>query len=414
MHPISVLEDKHIFLGVTGSIACYKAVDLASKLTQAGALVDVAMTAAAQRFVTPLSFQAVTGRAVYTDMWQSDSDEGLPTHIAHVGLAEDADLMAIIPATAHTLARLAHGLADDLISVTALAARCPLLVAPAMDGTMYLHPAVQANIDTLTKRGAIVVPPDVGRFASGMVGQGRLPETPTLMGYIRRVLGHNGVLYGRRIVVSAGGTREPLDPVRYLSNRSTGRQGHALAQAALDAGAREVVLVSASEWLPEPVGAEVIHVDTAQEMQEAITAVCAGTDLLIMAAAVADFHPASAAEQKIKKDTVSGELSLRLLPTLDILSEIKTQREETGYPRVVVGFAAETENLLDNAQAKLERKGLDLMVANDVTAEDAGFGVETNRVVILDADGNRYPLELATKAVISEAIINHVADLLGD
>ena len=414
MNPISVLEDKHIFLGVTGSIACYKAVDLASKLTQAGALVDVAMTAAAQRFVSPLTFQAVTGRSVYTDMWQSDSVDGLPTHIAHVGLAEDADIIAIIPATAHTLARLANGLADDLISVTALAARCPLLVAPAMDGSMYAHPAVRANIDTLSRRGAVVVPPDVGRFASGMVGEGRLPETRTLMGYIRRVLGQNGVLYGRRIVVSAGGTREPIDPVRYLSNRSTGRQGHALAQAALDAGAREVVLVTASEWLPVPVGAEVINVDTAQEMKEAITTVCANTDLLIMAAAVADFRPATAAGQKIKKESVSDDLSLQLLPTADILTEIKGVREETGYPRVVVGFAAETENLLDNAQAKLERKGLDLMVANDVTAEDAGFGVETNRVVILDADGNRYPLELATKAVISEAIINHVADLLGD
>ncbi|MFW5772896.1 MAG: phosphopantothenoylcysteine decarboxylase, partial [Phototrophicaceae bacterium] len=220
--------------------------------------------------------------------------------------------------------------------------------------------------------------------------------------------------YGRKIVVSAGGTREPIDPVRYLSNRSTGRQGHALAQAALDAGAREVVLVSASEWLPVPVGAEVINVDTADEMKEAITTVCADTDLLIMAAAVADFRPASAAGQKIKKESVSGDLSLQLLPTADILTEIKASREETGYPRVVVGFAAETENLLDNAQAKLERKGLDIMVANDITAEDAGFGVETNRVVILDADGNRYPLDLATKAVISEAIINHVADLLGD
>ncbi len=414
MNPITVLEDKHIFLGVTGSIACYKAVDLASKLTQAGALVDVALTAAAQRFVTPLTFQAVTGRSVYTDMWQSDSADGLPTHIAHVGLAEDADLIAIIPATAHTLARLAHGMADDLISVTALAARCPLLVAPAMDGGMYAHPAVRANIHTLTERGAVVIPPDVGRFASGMVGQGRLPETRTLMGYMRRVLGQNGVLYGRKIVVSAGGTREPIDPVRYLSNRSTGRQGHALAQAALDAGAREVVLVSASEWLPVPVGAEVINVDTAEEMKEAITTVCADTDLLIMAAAVADFRPASAAGQKIKKESVSDDLSLQLLPTADILTEIKASREETGYPRVVVGFAAETENLLDNAQAKLERKGLDIMVANDITAEDAGFGVETNRVVILDADGNRYPLDLATKAVISEAIINHVADLLGD
>ena len=262
---IAALERKHIILGVTGSIACYKAVDLASKLTQAGAHVDVIMTDAAQRFVAPLTFQAVTGRAVYTDLWRADTGGGLPTHVAHVGLAEAADLLAVVPATADSLARLAQGRADDLLGVTALAARCPLLLAPAMDGSMYAHPAVQANVTTLQSRGAIIVEPEYGRFASGFEGQGRLPETPTLLGAIRMALGQSGALAGRTVLVTAGGTREPLDPVRYLTNRSSGRQGYALAQAALDAGAR-VILVSSAKGMPLPYGATLISVETAREM----------------------------------------------------------------------------------------------------------------------------------------------------
>jgi phosphopantothenoylcysteine decarboxylase/phosphopantothenate--cysteine ligase len=296
---MSILQDKRIILGVTGSIAVYKAVDLASKLTQAGAMVDVIMTESARKFVSPITFEAVTGRPVHVDMWHSD-DSDLPTHIAHVGLGEGADLFVIAPVTANSLAKLAAGLADNLLTVTALTARCPILIAPAMDGGMYVHPATQANIETLTGRGMWLVEPEEGRFASGLVGKGRLPDTPTLIGHIRRTLGREGVLKGRRVVVSAGGTREPLDPVRYFTNRSTGKQGYALAQAALDAGA-DVTLVSTVPHRPTPVGATLVPVNTAQEMLAAIHEHVEYTDVLIMVAAVADFRPEAVATQKIKK-----------------------------------------------------------------------------------------------------------------
>ena len=411
MQPISVLQDKRIVLAVTGSISCYKSVDLASKLTQAGAQVDVILTNAAQQFVTPLTFRAVTGRPVYTDMWKG-GDEGLPTHIAHVGLAEDADLLAVIPATANTLARLANGLADDLITVTALAARCPLMIAPAMDGSMYTHPAVQANIDTLLGRAAVLIPPEEGRFASGLVGVGRLPETATLLGHMRRVLGQDGDLYGMKVVVSAGGTREPFDPVRFVTNRSSGKQGYALAQAALDAGAREVVLITAARGLPDPIDAAIMPVETAAQMAAAIQQHCEDADLLIMAAAVADFRPATVAAQKIKK--ADDGLTMQLERTDDILMQVKAQREETGYPRMVVGFAAESENLVKNAASKLERKGVDLLVANDINAADAGFAVDTNRVVILDGDGGQQAFDLTSKTVIAETIVARAGTFFGD
>lgn len=411
MDKITLLEGKRIILAVTGSIAVYKAVDLASKLTQAGAQVEVIMTAAAREFVTPLTFQSVTGRPVYTDLWQTESSGGLPTHIAHVGLAEGADLLAVIPATANTLAKLATGQADDLLSITALAARCPLLLAPAMDGGMYTHPATQHNLRILLERGALLIEPEEGRFASGLVGKGRLPETPTLIGAVRHALGKAGALNGRQIVISAGGTREALDPVRYLTNRSSGKQGYALAQAALDAGA-QVTLISSAEHLPTPYGAHVVKVDSALAMQAAVLSACASADALIMAAAVADFRPAAIAEQKIKKQEDTAGLTLELVRNPDILLSVHQQRKTANRPLVVVGFAAESENLLNNAQAKLKRKGLDLLVANDITAEDAGFNTDTNRVIILDADGGQQPLPLATKAQVSETIIARVAQLL--
>jgi len=391
-------------------------VDLASKLTQVGALVDVIMTEAAQKFVAPLTFQAVTGRPVYTSMWYTGG-EGLPTHIAHVGLGHEADLLAVIPATANTMARLAHGTADDLLSVTALATHCPLMIAPAMDGGMYANPAVEENLKTLVARGAILIPPEQGRFASGLVGLGRLPDTTTLMGHIRLAVARDerrfdAALAGRKVVVSAGGTREPIDPVRFVTNHSSGRQGHTLAQAALDAGAREVVLVTAARELPAPLGAECLRVDTAQSMLEGVLQHSADADLLIMAAAVADFRPAQVAEQKIKKPTSGDGLTLVMERTQDILMQVKSQREQTGYPRVVVGFAAESENLLQNARAKLQNKGLDLMIANDITTADAGFRADTNRVTVLDSEGGQHPLELASKASISEAIVLRAAGLL--
>jgi phosphopantothenoylcysteine decarboxylase/phosphopantothenate--cysteine ligase len=413
LESISVLENKHIMLGVTGSIAVYKAVDLASKLTQAGALVDVIMTDAAQQFVTPLTFQSVTGRPVYTSMWQTASG-ALPTHIAHVGLGEGADLLVIAPITANTIARIANGLADNLLSVTALAARCPLVIAPAMDGGMYSHPATQANLQTLRARGVTVIEPDEGRFASGLVGQGRFPETITLIGHIRRAAGREGELAGRKVVVTAGGTREPVDPVRYLTNRSSGKQGYALAQAALDAGA-EVTLISAAHGLPEPVGALLVSVETAQAMSDAVQQHIEQADALIMAAAVADFRPAEVSPRKIKKSADSDDApTLALSRNPDILMEVKTTRDKKGWPRVVVGFAAESEDVRTNAQDKLKRKGLDLMVANDITAIDAGFEVDTNRVTLIDAEGDPRPLELASKTRISEIVLRWVTKLLKD
>jgi phosphopantothenoylcysteine decarboxylase/phosphopantothenate--cysteine ligase len=410
MQPIPIFANKRLVLGVTGSISVYKAVDLASKLTQAGALVDVIMTEAAQQFVTPLTFQAVTGRAVYTSLWQAENGSALPTHIAHVGLAEHADLLAVIPTTAHTLAKLAHGMADDLLSVTALAARCPLVLAPAMDGTMYEHAAVIANLDTLQARGAVVIEPEEGRFASGLVGKGRLPETPSLMGQLRRVLGSKGVLAGKHVVVSAGGTREAIDPVRYVGNRSSGKQGYAIAQAALDAGAN-VTLVSSVD-LPTPIGATLLKVESAAQMKAGVLEACVNADALIMAAAVADFRPQTVANQKIKKQDDGGGITLELGRTDDILLAVKAQRGVTPFPKVVVGFAAESQDLLHNARKKLETKGLDLLVANDITAEGAGFAGDTNRVTLLHRDGTQETLDLMSKAEVGERVVAVVSEKL--
>jgi len=408
MQSISILNNKRIILGVTGSIAVYKAVDIASKLTQAGAQVDVIMTDAAQQFVLPITFQSVTGRPVYTNLWQSDSSGGLPTHIAHVGLGEGADLFVVVPTTANTMAKLAMGLADDLLSVTALAARCPMIIAPAMDGGMYDHPAMQANLKTLVERGVILIEPEVGRFASGLVGKGRLPDTPTLMGHIRRTLARNGSLTGKKVVVTAGGTREPLDPVRFITNHSSGKQGYAIAQAALDAGA-EVALISTVPYLPLPVGATHIPVDTALSMQGAVLEQSQQADVLIMAAAVSDFRPATIAEQKIKKKGADEGMMLSLARNPDILLSVKQQREQSQKPDVVVGFAAESENLVANAQSKLERKGLDLLIANDITATDAGFAADTNRVLLIRPDQEPQPLDLMSKSNVAEHIIAQVA-----
>jgi len=407
----TVFEGKRIVLGVTGSIAVYKAVDLASKLTQHGAFVDVLMTESAQRFVTPLAFQSVTGRAVYTDLWQSASGGALPTHIAHVGLGEGADVLAVIPATANTLAKLAVGLADDVLSVTALAARCPLVIAPVMDGGMYAHPATQANVQTLVDRGATLIEPEYGRFASGLEGKGRMPEVPTLIGHLRRVLARDGALRGRHVVVTAGGTREAIDPVRFVSNHSSGKQGYAVAQAALDAGA-SVTLISTVESLPLPIGAHLVPIASAQQMHDAVLHHTRAADVLVMAAAVADFRPSQVAEQKIKKQDDTEGLTLQLTRNPDILLAVRDQRATLNQPQVVVAFAAESENLLENAVAKLKRKGAQLLVANDITADDAGFAVDTNRVLILDADGGQETLPLMSKVSVAERLIQRVAALL--
>lgn len=404
---ITVFQDKRILLGVTGSIACYKTVDLASKLTQAGALVDVVMTESSLRFVSALSFRSVTGRRVYRDMWSEED------HVQHVRLGESADLFAVAPATAHTISKLAHGSADNLLTVAALAARCPQLVAPAMDVGMFEHPATQANLNILRQRNAIIVGPGEGRMASGLLGKGRMLEPAELLGHIRLALGRDGPLSGKRVVVTAGPTQEPLDPVRYLSNRSTGKQGLALAQAALDAGAT-VTLVAGPVHDPIPIGAKYVPVRTAGEMREAVLENIRGSAALIMAAAVSDFRPRYVSEQKMKKRSVDAdEVTLPLAKNPDILAEIGAARRQTpaseAWPKVVVGFAAETDDAAKHGEEKLRQKGLDWIAINDVSSADAGFAVDTNRVLLLGADGDRVDLPLQSKVAIAEAIVKVVS-----
>jgi len=402
-----LLSGKRIVLGVTGYIAAYKTADLASKLTQAGAQVDAILTSAAEKFITPLTFQSVTGRRAYIedDLWGNEA------HVLHVGLGHAADLLVIAPCTANTLAQLAHGRADSLLTVTALASSCPLIVAPAMDGGMWDHAATQENLDTLKRRGAYIIEPGVGHLASGLTGRGRLPETSELIGHIRLVLGRKGALAGKKVVVTAGGTQEPLDPVRVLTNRSSGKQGYALAQAALDAGA-QVTLITTPSSLRPPIGAQVVKVETARQLLEAVLKESDGSDALIMAAAVADFRPKTKAEDKIKKE--NGIPQIELEATQDILKTVAASGAGRNgkRPRVVAGFAAESRDLLQNATLKLQSKNLDLIAANDISAEDAGFAVETNRITLLFADGNRESLSLMSKTEAAEIIVSRIATLL--
>jgi phosphopantothenoylcysteine decarboxylase/phosphopantothenate--cysteine ligase len=400
------LIDKTVVLGVTGSIACYKVVDLASKLTQAGVKVDVILTEAAERFITPLSFRSVTGRPVFSDMWSLDE------HVRHVQLGESADLLVIAPATAQTIAKLAQGMADNLLTLTALAARCPLLIAPAMDGGMYEHPATQANLAILRERGAIIVGPAEGRMASGLIGLGRMVEPAELLGRIRLALAQGGPLQNRHVVVTAGPTQEAVDPVRFLSNHSSGKQGLALAQAALDLGAN-VTLITGPISQPLPVG--VVHrpVQTAAQMCQAVLKAVRQADVLVMSAAVADFRPAQAAGQKIKKtETGDGELIISLARNPDILSEVKSQKEKIGRPLITVGFAAETQDIIAYGRDKLQRKGLDFIAINDVSAGDAGFAVDTNRVVLLSAEGLEMEMPLQSKTAVAQAIMSHIIESL--
>ena len=400
-----IFTGKHILLGVTGSIAAFKAADLASKLAQAGAQVDVILTSGAEKFVTPLTFQSVTGRRAYTDsdLWGGEA------HVLHVGLAHTADALLIAPCTANTLAKLAHGLADNLLTITALANRALLVLAPAMDGGMYDAPATQANLATLIERGATIIGPAEGHLASGLTGRGRMVEPGEILGHLRLVLGRGGGLAGKSVVVSAGGTQEPLDPVRVLTNRSSGKQGYALAQAALDAGA-QVTLVTTPTSLTPPVGARVIQVETAKQMLEAVLKESVHADALIMAAAIADFRPKQAAASKMKKR--DGIPQVTLEATEDVLEAVSAQKLETKRPVVTVGFAAESQNLLANASEKLKSKKLELIVANDISASDAGFGVETNRVTLLFADGKQEALPLMSKIEAAETIVARVATLL--
>lgn len=402
---MSIFRGAHILLGVTGSISAYKIADLASKLAQQGALVDVILTASAQKFISPLTFQSVTGRKVFTDedLW------GGQAHVLHVGLAHSATLLVIAPCTANTLAKLAHGIADNLLTITALAVRAPVIVAPAMDAGMYEHPATLANVQILRQRGLIFAGPAEGRMASGLSGMGRLVEPAELLGLLRLELSRNGRLSGRRLVITAGGSQEPIDPVRYITNKSSGKQGYALVQAALDAGA-QVRLITHPTGLPVPTGAEVVQVRTAQEMCSAVLQACEDADALIMSAAVADFQVASVAPHKLKKQDGIPHIQLEAAP--DVLGAVAKARDAWARLKVVVGFAAESRNLLENAAVKLTSKKLDFIAANDISATDAGFSVDTNRVTLLYTGGRAESLPLMGKDEVAEAIIDRVISLL--
>ena len=391
------LEGKHVVLGVTGSIACYKAIDLASKLTQAGALVDTVMSYGATQFVTPLAFRSITHRAVITDTYDANSQFS----IEHVALAHQADVVVIAPATAHCIAKLAQGLADDPLTTTIIATAAPVMVAPAMDANMFDNPATQENVATLKRRGVVIAGPAPGRLASGLMGMGRLLETPDLLGYIAYTLGKDADMKGRKIVVSAGGTMEPIDPVRVITNHSSGKMGYAIAEAARDRGA-DVVLVAASTALPDPPLVNVVRVQTAQNMCDEVLRQVQKADALIMAAAVADYRPATEADQKIKKS--ADELTIELAKTTDILEAARGNF-------VKVGFAAETQDLIRNARDKVTRKDLDLIVANDLTDPEAGFGVDTNKVTFIDGDLKVEELPVMTKYEVSQRILDRVVEL---
>ena len=414
--PDHLLAGKRVLLGVTGGIAAYKAADLCSKLVQAGAEVDVILTDAAARFVTPLTFAALSNRPAQVDIWTSTGGDPIP----HVRMAAAADLVIVAPLSANTLAKLALGLADNLLTATLLATPIrddgrttkdedraaagdegvPWVLAPAMESHMWANPLTQAHAEALRVRGAILVGPEVGRLASGASGAGRMAEPAEILAAARLALARGGPLAGRRVVVTAGGTQEPLDPVRFLTNASSGKMGVALVEAARDLGA-SVTLIHAPLAVALPPGVECVPVRTAVEMCDAMLARQPRTDVLIGAAAVADFRPADPAAQKIKKAPGQEDLTVRLVRNPDILAEVAARRANLGWPRVVIGFAAETQDLLANAEAKLAAKKLDIIVANDVTEAGSGFGSDDNRVTLLYASGRQEPLPIMGKGEVA-------------
>lgn len=382
------MRGKSIVLGVSGGIAAYKACELASRLTQEGATVHVVLTAGAQHFVTPLSFQALTHQPVHTSLWPSNSEgeSGVYAAMAHIGLADSAAAILVAPASANVIARLAHGLADDLLSTLVLATHAPVLLAPAMNPTMLAHPATQKNLMQLRSLGYHIIEPESGRMACEHVGAGRLPPTEVLMAQLRAALKDEvrpQDLAGKRVLITAGPTREALDPVRFLSNRSSGRMGYSLAAEAAARGA-ETILVSGPCGLAAPAGVLRINVMTTQEMFEAVTERAPHCDIVIAAAAPADFRVAAPAAQKIKKrDNAQATLNLELVATPDIIAAVGENKQPH---QIIVGFAAETGEPRAEAQRKLHAKHLDAIVANDVTREDAGFEVDTNRVLWITAE----------------------------
>lgn len=405
-----ILSGKRIILGISGGISAYKSVTLASRFTQANALVDVIMTHSAAKFVAPVTFQAITQRDVATDTFEFWHDAGR-LRIGHVALAHAADLFIIAPATAHTIARLALGLSDDLLSITALSYKGPMLLAPAMETNMWTHPATMGNVQTLRAWGIDFIGPAEGRLASGEVGEGRVAEPEEIFEVACKVLGRGGPLDGLRVVITAGGTREPIDPVRFMGNHSTGKMGVALARAARDLGA-DTILVHAPLAVHPPGGVILEPVHTAQQMYAAVMEHLPQTDVLIGAAAVADYRPTTSADTKLKK--MPGQQIISLERTPDILKAVGEQRgPDRQRPQLVIGFAAETNDLEVNAQGKLEGKNLDLIVLNDVAAPHSGFAVDTNKVILFERNGNQEDWPLMSKEEVAQAILQRVVVRLG-
>ncbi len=390
------LEGKTVVLGLTGGIARYKSAELVRALTRAGATVRVMMSAGAQEFITPLTLQTLSGHPVTTSTFDLTQE----SEIGHIRLADCADVVVIAPATANIIGKLAAGIADDLITTVVLATRAPIVLAPAMNVHMYENPIVQANLGKLRVYGFRIIEPGEGALACGYEGQGRLPDTDVLQAEIERVLSPQD-LHGERVLITAGPNREPLDPVRFISNRSTGKMGFALAAAAWRRGA-DVALVAGPTALPSPHGVRRCNVGSAEEMRQAVLAELEAATIVLMAAAVADYRPARVAKEKLKKG--SGRMRLELERTVDILAELAPQKGA----RVMVGFAAETEAVLANAERKLSEKHLDLIVANDVAGAQTGFEVDTNAVTILDRNGGREDVPLMTKDAVADRILDHV------
>jgi len=399
------ISGKQIVLGITGSIAAYKCAELASNLSKQGALVETILTESAQEFIKPLTFQSVTSRKAYTesDLWRGEE------HVVHINLARKADLIVIAPASANTIAKLAHGIADNLLTVTVLAARCPVMIAPAMDAGMYGHPAVQENVNTLQARGVRFIGPEEGHLASGLKGPGRMSEPQKIIAQVRFALSRRNALTGKHIVVTAGGTQEAMDPVRILTNRSSGKQGYAMAQAALDAGS-EVTLISAPTHIIPPAGVKMINVKSAKKMNSAVLEAIPNADALIMAAAVADFKPKEIATDKVKKS--SNLEQIVLAPTEDILKNVAAIKQKKKLDLKVIGFAAESEHLKENAAKKLKSKKMDMIVANDISDPEAGFGVDTNKVLLMYSDGSTEQLPKLQKIEVAEKVIQHLSSWL--
>ena len=393
------LDGRELILGVTGSIAAYKAAYLLRELTRLGAGVTVCLTEAAERFVGPLTFRTLSGRSVLSDLFDPRSDEA----VEHVALAERCDAVVVAPATANLLARAAHGVADDFLTTVLLAARGRVLIAPAMDGGMWLHPAVVANVALLRQRGVTVLEPGIGDLASGLRGPGRLPEVETIVEALVAMLAGARDLADDRVLVTAGPTREPIDPVRYISNRSSGKMGYAIAAAALARGA-EVTLVSGPTALRPPAGAAFVPVQTAEEMREAVLGHAAASTIVIKAAAVVDHRPRHPATSKIKG---KADYTIELTANPDILAEVAAR----GTGAFIVGFAAETQNVAAYARAKLEGKGVDLLVANDVSQAGIGFDADDNEVLLIDRWGGERRISKMAKTAIADAILDHVLAL---